>query len=104
MKAWSVGTLWDCSWQDGKQWVEGDLKGPEGQAGSLLDGERPLGPACGGLGGAPREEREFVKTGGMTGTSDWLVRAILFPGCHSSHFLGLSVMKLITLFSNNPCN
>lgn len=55
MKAWSVGTLWDCSWQDGKQWVEGDLKGPEGQAGSLLDGERPLGPACGGLGGAPRE-------------------------------------------------
>ena len=56
------------------------------------------------MGGAPREEREFVKTGGMTGTSDWLVRAILFPGCHSSHFLGLSVMKLITLFSNNPCN
>lgn len=56
------------------------------------------------MGGAPREEREFVQTGGMTGTSDWLVRAILFPGCHSSHFLGLSVMKLITLFSNNPCN
>ena len=56
------------------------------------------------MGGAPREEREFIQTGGMTGTSDWLVRAILFPGCHSSHFLGLSVMKLITLFSNNPCN
>lgn len=40
-------------------------------------------------GGAPMEEREFVQTGGMAGTSDWLVRAILFPGCHGSHFPGV---------------
>lgn len=56
------------------------------------------------MGGAPMEKREFVQTEGMAGTSDWLVRPILFPGCHSSHFPELSVMKLITLFSNNPCN
>lgn len=50
------------------------------------------------------EKRYFVQTGGTAGTFDWLVMPILLPGCHSSHFLELSVMKLITLFSNNPCN
>lgn len=57
MKAWGAGTLWDCSWQDGIQWVEADSKGKvqKEQAGSLLDGEQPLGPACWGLGGAPGE-------------------------------------------------
>lgn len=47
---------------------------------------------------------EFEQTGTADRTLDWLASAILFPGCHSSHFPGLSVMKLITLFSNNPCN
>lgn len=57
VKAWGAGTLWDCSWQDGIQWVEADSKGKvqKEQAGSLLDGEQPLGPACWGLGGAPGE-------------------------------------------------
>lgn len=64
----------------------------------------PKAPLQAEDGRGPMEEGEFVQTGGMTGTSDWLIRPILFPGCHSSHFLELSVMKLITLFSNNPCN
>lgn len=37
-------------------------------------------------GEGPPRRREFVQTEGMAGTSDWLVRPILFPGCHSSHF------------------